>query len=435
LEVIILDIIILIGLLVLGVPVPFSFAGALLFYGLNTGVNMGEMMSTGFYSLSSTTLLAIATFILVGGLMNTTGIAERLVRFAEALVGWVRGGLGMVSVVACAIIGAIAGTCSAAVAAMGTIMIPKMEERGYPRGYSAGLIACASVLGQLIPPSLPMILFGFILRISVAACFLSTVGPGLILVVIYAIINRVMVRGMPVASLERTTVGQQAKEIGRAAYQGGWSLLLPVILLGSIYGGLATPTEAAGVACAYAILVGFVMYKGLSLRRLYGTLLSMGITTAVIILMVYFVMILGRLYTYEMVPQRLAAGLLALSDNKYVVLALVNLFLLLLGMLMDDASGTLLAAPLLWHIIKLVGVNPYHFAAIMGTNLGLGNVTPPCAPQLYLAARVGQVPVEKMLKTTVIFILFGSLPVVLITTYWPDLALFLPRLVMPDVVR
>jgi C4-dicarboxylate transporter DctM subunit len=160
----------------------------------------------------------------------------------------------------------------------------------------------------------------------------------------------------------------------------------------------------------------------------------MGITTGVIILMIYFVMMLGRLYAFEQIPQKIAEGMVGISTNYYVVLILINVFLILIGMLMDDSSGTLLAAPLLFPVIKEIGVNPYHFAAIMGTNLGLGNVTPPCAPMLYLAARIGNVPFEKVIKPALMFMVFGSLPVVLITTYWPDLALFLPRLAFPDIV-
>lgn len=431
-----LDIVILIGLLVMGVPIPLCFAGAAMYLGLSTGMDMGQMMSSGVHSLSSLTLLAVPAFILAGGLMNASGIAERLVRFAEALVGSIKGGLGMVGVIACAIVGAIAGTCSAAVAAMGTVLIPKMVERGYDRGYSTALIASASVLGQLIPPSLPMILFGYALQLSVAACFLSTIGPGIILIVTHVIINRVLVGKMPsITNPPKGTRSEYFREIGRATYKGSWALIMPVIILGSIYGGIAIPTEAATVACLYAILVGLFVYKGLTLRKLYGTLLSMGVTTAVVILMVYFVMILGRLYTYENVPQQLSAGMMAVSTNYYVILAMVNVFLILLGMIMDDSSGTLLAAPLLWPILRSVGVNPYHFAAIMGTNLGLGNITPPCAPILYLAGRVGGVPLERMIKPALIFIFLGTIPVVLVATYWPDLSLWLPRLLMPDIVH
>ena len=432
---IVIDVAILLILLVLGVPIPLCFAGAAMYLGLSTGMDMGQMVSAGFSQLNSITLLAVAAFILAGGLMNVTGIADRLVTFAEALVGRVKGGLGGVCVVACAIIGAIAGTCSAAVASMGTVLIPKMEQQGYSRGYATGLVACASVLGQLIPPSLPMVLFGFALQLSVAACFLSTVGPGLILIVIYVIVNRIMVGRMPeVVTQPPIPFRQQLGEIKIATRRGAWALVMPVIILGSIYGGIAIPTEAATISCVYAIFVGFVVYKGLTKRKLYGTFLSMGITTGVIILMIYFVMILARLYAFEQVPLKIAEGMMGISTNYYVVLLLINLFLILIGMLMDDSSGTLLAAPLLFPIVNEIGVNPYHFAAIIGTNLGLGNVTPPCAPILYLAARIGNVPFEKVIKPALIFMVFGSVPVVLITTYWPDLALFLPRLVFPDIV-
>jgi tripartite ATP-independent transporter DctM subunit len=333
--------------------------------------------------------------------------------------------------VATAIFGAIAGLCSAAVAAIGSIMIPRLEAEGYPRGHATGLVTCSSVLAQLIPPSVPMILFAWVTRQSVAACFLSTIGPGILLILIYVFINWVMCRRIPSIRVQpKVGLVQHAREVGTATVRGFFALIGVLIVLGGIYGGFTTPTEAATLAALYTVFVGFLIYRTLNLRELGRTLFTSATTTGVIILMLFFVVMLGRIYTMQNVPQRLIQIMTGISDNKYVILAMVNVFLLIIGMLMDDFSGTLLAAPLLFPLMKHIGVSPYHFAAIMGTNLGLGNVTPPCAPILYLGGRMANCSFDKYVGPALIFMVFGSLPVVIVTTYWPDLALFLPRLLM-----
>jgi tripartite ATP-independent transporter DctM subunit len=428
---ILIDLIILLGLLVLGVPVPFCFMAAVLYLVILHGYNFEFLFSIAFYSLNSLTLISVPFFIMAGGLMGSSGLAERLANIATALVGRFRGGLGGATVVACAIFGAIAGLCSAAVAAIGSIMIPRMEAEGYPRGHATGLITCASVLAQLIPPSVPMILFAWVTRLSVAACFLSTIGPGILLVTIYIFLNWLMCRRIPTIRIQpKVSLWQQAKEVGSATVRGTLALVGALIILGGIYGGFTTPTEAATLATLYTVLVGFLIYRTLNFRELGRTLFTTATTTGVIILMLFFVMMLSRIYTMENVPQRLITLMTGISENKNVILAMVNVFLIIVGMLMDDFSGTLLAAPLLLPLIRHIGVSPYHFAAIMGTNLGLGNVTPPCAPILYLGGRMANCSFDKYIGPALIFMIFGSLPVVIVTTYWPDLPLFLPRLIM-----
>jgi len=404
---------------------------AVLFMIVLHGYSFEFLLPVAFFSLNSLTLLAVPFFIMAGGLMSSSGIAERLVNIASALVGRVKGGLGGATVVASAIFGAVAGTCSAAVAAIGAIMIPRMEAEGFPRGHATGLVACASVLGQLIPPSVPMILFGWVTRTSISACFLATVGPGILLVIIYGFINWWMCRRIPSIKVPPpVSPWQQTKEVGRAGYRGFFALLAPLIILGGIYSGLTTPTESATLVVLYTIPVGFLIYRSMTVKDVGRTLFTTATTTGVVILLLFFVMMLGRIYTMENVPQRLIAMMVGISENKYVILLMVNVFLIIIGMLMDDFSGTLLAAPLLFPLMKQIGVSPFHFAAIMGTNLGLGNVTPPCAPILYLAGRIGNSRFDEMIKPALIFMVFGCLPMVLITTYWPDLSLFLPRLIM-----
>ena len=367
--------------------------------------------------------------------MGSTGIASRLINISDSILGRKKSGLGTVSIVSCAIFGAIAGTATAAVAAIGSIMIPRMVKRGYPRGHATGLVACSSVLGQLIPPSVPMILYAWATWQSVAACFLSTVVPGIILVIIYSIINWFMCRKLPIKVSAPISPKEQVKEFGQASYKGFYALLMPIIVLGGIYGGIFTPTESAGVGALYCIFVGFFIYRTLKFKQLADTMVDSITTTGVVVLMVFFVMILSRLYVMGNVPQRLVATLTGITDNKYIILLMVNLFLIILGMLMDDFSGTLLAAPLLFPLMQAIGVHPIHFAAILGTNLGLGNVTPPTAPILYLAGRIGKCKFDELLTPAVKFMLFGAIPVVLLTTYFPFLSLWLPHLLMPKLVR
>ena len=432
---IIIDLAILIGLLVLGVPVPFCFMAAVLFLFTLGNYDPMFIMATGFHKINSMAVLCVLFFILMGGLMSSTGVASRLVNISDAVLGRKKSGLGTVSIVSCAIFGAIAGTCTAAVAAIGSIMIPRMVERGYPRGHATGLVACSSVLGQLIPPSVPMILYAWVTWQSVAACFLSTVVPGIILVIIYSLINWFMCRKLPIKVSLPISPKEQVKEFGQASYKGFSALLMPIIVLGGIYGGIFTPTESAGVATLYCIFVGFFIYRTLNFKQLMNTMVNSITTTGVVILMVFFVMILSRLYVMENVPQRLVATLTGITDNKYILLLLVNLFLIIIGMLMDDFSGTLLAAPLLFPLMQAIGVHPIHFAAILGTNLGLGNVTPPTAPILYLAGRIGKCKFDELITPAVIFMIFGAIPVVILTTYFPCLSLWLPHILMPKLVR
>jgi len=432
---ILIDLAILIGLLLLGVPAPFAFMAALIFLVYTYGFEPEAQLPMAFHKLKAFTLLSVPFFIMLGGFMSLGGMADKLVDLADALVGRIKGGLGAVTIVACAMVGAIAGTCSAAVASLGPLVVPQMEKQGYSRGYATGMLAVASVLGQLIPPSVPMILYGFVTYMPITACFLAGVGPGILTVVIYCIVNYFMVRNNPnIRVAPPIPVKAQVKQVGVAIRKGFLTLLMPIILLGGIYGGIFTTTEAAVVAMVYAIIIGLFVYRYLNIRMVSKVFVSQCVTTGVVILMVVFVIILSRVMTMQNIPQSLIKIISSISENYFITLMLVNLFLILLGMIVDDFTGTLLAAPLLFPLMQHIGVNPIHFAAILGTNLGLGNVTPPTAPILYLAARIGNVSVDRMIKPALVFMVFGALPVVLVTTYWPDLSLFLPRLIMPKVM-
>ena len=412
-----------------GVPVPFSFLGTIVFLVFIKGYNPSFLLPAGFAKLNSVILLTLPFFVAAGYLIAGGSIASRLINFMNILVGRIKGGLGVVAVVSSCVFGAVSGAAASSVVAIGTVMIPQMEKYGYPRGYSTALISSAAVLSTMIPPSLAMILFAFVTGESVAACFLATVGPGLLLATLFSIANIFMASKIPtIVTPPKITVRQIIKDIdiqGRAAFG---ALLLPVIILGGIYGGIMTPTEAAAFAIFYAIILSVFIYREMSFGKVMLLLRSSVCTTGTMMLMTFFAAILSRLYTMEQVPQQVSSMLLGITSNKIGLLLLINLFLIFTGMVIDELSGILLVTPLLYPVILKLGINPIQFAAIIGANLGMGMMTPPMAGIMYLGARVGDVTIDKMLKTSMILIFFCSIPIILITTFWPPLSLFLPRL-------
>lgn len=428
---IIIDIVLLTALLVLGVPVPFCFAAAVLFLFL-TGdyASTNFLVAAGFGKTSSIILLAMPLFILVGEIMSTGSLASRLVDFCDSIFGRLKGGLGIVVIVVTAVFGAISGTASSAVAAMGTIMVPRMVERGYDRGYAAALVANSSVLALLIPPSSAQIVYGWISGTSIAACFLAPIIPAILLMVLFGGWNFFLTRNMPIRQPAAVTFDEAVRDVALKGRRASLGLAMPVIILASIYGGIATPTEAAAVAVAYAVAVGMLVYRDVSFRDLWRVGHNAGTTVGVVMVLVFFAVMLSRLFTMENVPQAVVDVLLSMTSDRYLILLLINLFLIILGMLMDDFSGLLLATPMLMPVIHEIDVHPVHFAAIIGVNLGMGNITPPTAPLLYFGARIGKVSLDRMLKPSLVFVVFGYLPVVLLTTYFPALSLWLPRLVL-----
>ncbi len=412
-----------------GVPIPLGFLSSIVFLTLTKGIDTSLLLPTGFTSLNSVTLLSLPFFIALGYVVTGGSIARRLLNFANAIAGRIPGGLGIVACVTSAVFGAISGAAASSVIAIGTIMIPEMERHGYPRGYSAALISASSVLSTLIPPSITMIMFAFVTGQSVAACFLSTLIPGILLTILFCTANVIMVRRMPqVEILPKISFSEKAgllKETGKPAIGG---LFLPVIILGGIYGGIMTPTEAAASAVFYTVILSGFVYREMSLGKTLLYLRSSVTATGTMMLMTFFAAILSRIYAMEQVPQMVSAFLLGLTENKLLLLLLINLFLIFVGMIVDALSGILLVTPLLYPVMIKLGVHPIHFAAMIGVNLGMGMLTPPMAGILYMGAKTGKVTVDKMLKPIMIFIITCYVPVILLTTYVSAFSLTAPRL-------
>ena len=387
-------------------------------------LTMKGMMLWGVQQLGNPILLAIPLFVLAGTIMSESGIAASLLRFVNAFVGHVRGGLGVVAAVSCAVIGAISGSGLTGIAAIGPILIPEMEKRGYPREYATALIANSSILGLLIPPSVTMIVYGWVTDTS----FLATLGPGLLIMFSFSIMNLWMSRKFNLILDDKPTFSELSTEVAKRGIHAFPALLMPVIILGGIYGGIMTPTEAAAVAVIYSVPVGFLIYKGLRLSNFLAAGKEAATAVGAIMFMILFSMILSQMFVYESIPQQIVSSIFQITENKVLLLIFINILLFLVGMVVNDVTAIILIAPLLLPLMNAIGVSPVQFAAIMGVNTAMGGVTPPYASILYLGARIGKVKVTKVIPPAMFLIVTGYVPVVFLTSFWPDLSLYLPRL-------
>ena len=423
----IISLAILMGLLSLGIPIAFCFSGSLMYMSIVGEVTMKGMMLWGLQQILSPALLCIPLFIYAGALMSESGITKYLLEFVDVFVGRIRGGIGVVATVTCALIGAISGSAFTGVAATGNMLIPEMEKRGYPRPFATALVTCSSVLGVLIPPSTPMIIFGWVTGTSVLACFLSTIGPGLLTVAIFCGINLWFARKFPLVIPAPISKQEKRREIVRKGWKALPALFMPVLILGGIYGGVMTPTEAAAAAVVYSIPVGFLIYKGLGVSSFLSVSKSSAVSTGSIMIMIMCSMMLSQTYVVLQIPQLIVKAVFNLTTNKAMILILINLLLLFIGMIVNDVTGIILVAPLLMPLAQAIGLHPIQYAAIFCVNLAIGSLTPPYASLLYLGIRIGKVEFVDILPPLGIFLL-GYVPVMLLTTYWPPLSLTLPRL-------
>lgn len=418
-------IVLLIFLMFVGVPVAWSFAVVLAYLVYIFDVNITTLLLQGFRSLEHIVLLALPLFVLAGYLMKSGGIARRLIDFIEVMVRGRRGGLGASMVLASGIFGAISGTASGAVASIGTIMIDPLVERGYPRGYASALLGISSLLGILIPPSLTMILFGVVTHQSIAALFAASIGPGLLLILGLILYNRFLVgRKFHEKYHDETMRRSYRKVIVRALP----ALSLPIIILGGIYGGICTPTEAAAVSVVCAVLIGIFVYREMTLSSLRGSIVAAGETTGTIMLILLFSSMIGRILTMERVPQELTELIQNIVKNPVLILLLVDLFLIGAGMIMDDLSVTVIIAPLLMPLVVSSGVDPLHYGSIVACSVVIAANSPPVAPILYMACRIGKVSIHEAMMPAVWLIVCVGLPVLLVTTYLPAVSLWIPRL-------
>ena len=428
---VVIGITLLMILMVFGVPVAWSFAGVLLYFVWIFDVNTTTLLLQGFRSLDSVILLALPMFVLAGYLMQSGGVARRIISFISMIMTGRKGGLGASLIWSSGVYGAISGTATAAVASIGTIMCDPLAQRGYDRGYTSALLGISSLLGILIPPSITLILFGVVTRQSITALFAATIIPGFLLMIGLIIFNKIITSKMLVDTNERL-LAIEAQKISSNKFtntiQAIPALSMPIIILGGIYGGIFTPTEAAAVALFIAMLIGFFIYRDLTISSLLKSILDAGETTGTIILILLFSFMISRIMVSESVPQELTEVVTNLTENKILILILVNIFLIFAGMIMDDLSVTVVIAPLMMPLMIHHGIDPVHYASIVACSVVIGANSHPVAPILYMACRIGKVPIHNAVMPAIKMIIFVALPLMFLVTFIPELSLFLPKI-------
>lgn len=440
----IINVILLVVLLILGTPLPYAFAGAVIFMVLFGDVPIITIILWGFNQIVSPSLLAVPLFILFGSIVGESGIADRLLKLANLFIGKIKGAIGAVVVLTSGFIGAISGSSFTGIASVGQIMIPRMEKQGYTKGYSTSLVSVSSVLGALIPPSVIMIIYGWVTGTSVLGSFLSTIGPGVLLIILFIIIHMVYTKryfstkGVYRSDIDFEEVAKEqnknSKFLGapnsktRITIAAIPSLLLPVIILGGIYGGYFTPTESAAIASVLGLLIGFAYYRELKLKNFVTLLKDSTSSIGSIMVMIFFSLLLAQTYVYLQIPQMLVELFVGVTESKTVILIIIAIFLIFIGMIVNDTTAIILTAPLLLPLVVSYGIDPIHFAAIMGVTLAMGGITPPYASVLYFGMRIGNAKFSEVWKPTMMFIVFGYLPVIILTVFFEPLSMYIPRL-------
>jgi len=376
-----------------------------------------------FTSVDSFPLMAIPFFILAGTLMEYGGISKRLIALANALTGHLPGGLGIVTIVAAMFFSSISGSSAATTAALGSLLIPAMIRRGYHPNFAGATQAVAGELGIIIPPSISMVLYGVTVSVSIGDMFLAGIVPG-ILIGLFLILTVYILAKMRDYKPEPR---KSLRELLKAFREAFWALLMPVIILGGIYGGWFTPTEAAGVAVGYAMLVGFFIYREIKWKQLAEIFLQSAVTTATIMFIISSAGLFGWIITRENIPKQVAEFFISISDNPYVFLLLVNLFLLVVGMFMETNASLIILAPLLVPVAVQLGIDPVHFGIIMIVNLALGMCTPPVGVNLFISAQLARIRLDQI--TVGILPYYVTLLITLmIITYVPHLSIGLVQL-------
>jgi tripartite ATP-independent transporter DctM subunit len=415
----------LLALVVIDVPIAIALGiiaalAMAMTSGLETLPNVALVL---FDSTTKFPLIAIPLFILAGTIMNASGISRRLIAFASALFGFVRGGLAMVTVGASLFFAEISGSAVADVAALGSILIPAMKRKGYSTPFATAVTSSSATLAVIIPPSIPMILYAVISGSSVVELFVAGIIPGvlggaLMMGVAYVLAVR---HDFPVGEVFRL------RRLWTTFREAGWALLLPLIILGGIFGGWVTATEGAGLAVVAAVVLGVVVYRELTWRELRQALIDGGVQTAIVMLLVATSALLGNYLTEVQVPQRVAQELMEIADSRLLVLALLNVFFLIIGLFLHSAAAIILVVPIVMPLVNATGIDPVHFGLIVTLNLGIGQQTPPVASVLVTACSVAKADIWEVSKVNVFFVAVLA-AVLLLVTYVPIVSMVLVNL-------
>ncbi|HPZ76719.1 MAG TPA: TRAP transporter large permease [Thermosynergistes sp.] len=405
------------------IAIALGLAGMAVVYWFDLGVQM--FAPVFFANISKFSLLAIPFFILAGVIMGRAKISDKIVHLVMLLVGPISGGMAIVTVITALFWGAVSGSGPATVAALGTILIPGMVKAGYDRGFAAALTSSASGLAIVIPPSIGFIVYGVITGASISELFLAGIIPGIV-------VGLFLIVAAFIISVARGYKGERfgtAREVLRSFKDAFWALITPVIILGGIYGGIFTPTEAAAVGVVYGLFVGFVVYKTLTFKDLYELLVESCVSSAVVMLVVALAGIFGWAMTVVGVVERISQAVISLSSNPYVVIALINGVLLVAGMLLDAISIYYLLLPIFMPVMAHFGWDPVWFGIVMTINLAIGQVTPPVAVNLYVGCNIAGISMDEISRAVIPF-LVASIAALVVIIYAPHITLWLPRLLM-----
>ena len=409
--------------LALGIPVAITLGLSSLSYLLLAGIPPVVMPQKMYAGMDVFVLLSIPGFILAGNLMNRGGITQRIIRFANSLVGWIKGGLGLTNIAASMLFGGITGTAVADAASIGGVMIPGMKKAGYPADFSAAVTAASSTVGPIIPPSVPMIIVGALSGISVGKMFLAGAIPGILMGLAMMVTAYVISARKNFPRQEWQGFGEVARSFGGAF----WALAMTFLIIYGLLSGLATPTETAVVASVYAFLVGAFIYRELPVAKLPGIIVESATSAAGILALVGFANVFGWILVSERIPQAIADGVLGITDNKFLVILLINVLLLFVGMFMETIAALIILFVPLLSLAQAVGIDPLHFATFAVLNLMIGLTTPPVGVCLFVCAGIARLPLAPVVVAILPF-LATNIAVLLAVSYIPALATWLPSL-------
>lgn len=428
------------ALLILGAPVMVSLGIAALASFFYLDENPIKFVQIAFNSVGSFPLMALPAFILAGALMEASGISKRLVNLAESFAGPVTGGMSAAAVLACMFFGAISGSGPATTAAVGMLMIPAMVKRGYDKGYASAVTASSGGLGIVIPPSIPMVIFGIsalglavppeaiqkfgeFQSISIPKMFIAGFFPGIVMATCLLTLNYIRCRRL---GYKGTDEGWSKEKISAAAKSGVWSILAPLVILGGIYSGLFTPTESAIVAIFYTLFIGVFVHKELKMSAFVQSLETTTWLSGRVLLILFTATAFGRILVENQIPAIVAESMLGITDNLYLIWLLIIAFLLFVGMFMETLAAIMILTPVLLPVAYSLGIDPVHFGIVMVCSLSIGFSTPPLGENLFVASGISDTPLEEVTAKTLPFAIMSTVAVIIIA-YIPEIALILPR--------
>lgn len=411
-------------------PIAFAIGISSVFTVVYLGLPMMQIAQLMVRGVNVFTLMAVPFFIIAGEIMGSGGISKRLIALSDALVGWLRGGLAMVNIVASMFFGGISGSSTADTASLGTILIPMMKEQGYDEEFATNVTMTSSVQGLLIPPSHNMVLYAMVAGgVSIGRLFLAGFVPGIVLGIAlmiysyYLAVKRKYPKGSPFS----------LRNVVKTVFESVWGLFTVMIVVVGVVAGIFTATESAAIAVVWSILVSLFIYKEIKFKDLWALLERSLNTLAIVLILISTSTVFGWLLTYLKMPALVASLIFGITQNKYAVMMIINVLLLVLGTIMDMSAIILVATPIILPIAMEVGIDPVHFGAIMILNLGIGLITPPVGGTLFVGSAVSGVPIERLVKTLLPF--YAVMVIVLmVITYVPGLVMWLPNLMMPIVV-